>query len=62
MAHFLEKVSYRIGVCQVSAQEQHRSNQQGNAARRNEAINSKPSHNVILIPQRREKNLGSILD
>jgi hypothetical protein len=39
MADFLEKVSYRIGVCPMSAQRQQRSNQQGNAARRNEAIN-----------------------
>ena len=38
MANFLEKVSYRIGVCLVSPQNQHRGNQQGNAARRNEPI------------------------
>ena len=39
MADFLEKVSYRIGVCPVSAQKEQRGNQQGNAERTNEAIN-----------------------
>lgn len=39
MANFLEKVSYRIGVCPVSAQKQQRGYQQGNAAPGNEAIN-----------------------
>jgi len=58
LAKFLEKVSYRIGICPLSAQKQQRGNEQTNAARTNKAINYKRFHNVILIPQTREKNLG----
>jgi hypothetical protein len=39
VAKVLEKVSYRIGVCQPSAQKEERHNRQGNPARTNEAIN-----------------------
>ena len=55
MADFLEKVSYRIGVCPLSAQRQQRGNQQTDAARTNKAINYKRFHNVILSEA---KNLG----
>jgi len=38
VANFLEKVSYRIGVCRRPTQKQERDDQQGNAARTNQAI------------------------
>ena len=38
MADFLEKVSYRIGVCALSAQKEKRDDEQGNPGRPNEVI------------------------
>jgi len=39
LAKFLEKISYRIGVCPRFAQKEERGDQQGNAARTNKAMN-----------------------
>jgi len=38
MANFLEKVSYRICVCPLSAQKEKRDDEQGNPARPNDVI------------------------